>query len=807
MSPPPIPPVTFVLIVGGDLALVAVVGLAYPWLDPRIRTPGRGEMDPLTSAIGRSLPRLDGRPKVTGAARFAADIDVRGLLHGRPVLALPAHALIERIDTAEALAVPGVVAVLIAADLPIVGKGTSRLYEPLARREILWAGQPVALVVAETASAAADAAGLVIVHTTPLEPITDLDRAIQPGAARARIDRAIEEVEGSAESQHAAVGGGSEQFTPDEAVSDNVAKRTGYRRGDIEAALAASDVVVEGRFTTNWVHQGYIEPQVAMAELDEDGTLHITSSTQGTFYTRSELARLFGRSIASVRVTGATLGGAFGGKLLVVDPLAAAATLRLRRPVRVELTRLEDFRMTNPAPASIFDVRLGATSDGRLRGLQARLRLETGGFSDNSVEGVAAILTIGPYHWDAHEVVAYGVETNRVATGAYRAPGAPQATFALEQLIDELAERLGMDPIELRRRNIVAPEDEMADGTAWGEIGLDECLARLAAHPLYRDRANLPDGEGVGLAVGAWPGGRQPAAAICRLEADGRVTVVTGVVDMSGTMTGFAAIAAEGLGIVAEEVSVVSADTASAPRSPVSGGSVITYSAGRAVQKATAALREKILAYAALLLETDVRDLELEGGKVSPKGSPERGLTLAEIGRKLDGFSSDFEPLEGHGGSVPPVLAPLTSAHLVHLRVDPESGSVEVLRYVIAQDVGRALNPAIIEGQLHGGATQGLGWALYEAMVHDDAGQLLTGTFLDYAIQRASQVPVFETIIVEVPAPDGPYGAKGIGEGPVCGAAAAVANALADATGVRFRTMPMTPPRVWRGIAEAAART
>lgn len=761
---------------------------------------GRG-LDLLTSAIGRPIPRVDGRPKITGRARFAADIGVRGVLHARPVLALPAHARIVRIDATEALAVPGVVAVLTAADLPIVAEGTDRANEPLARGEILWAGQPVALVVAGSPEAAADAAMLVVVETSPLEAVLDLERAIPVGAPRARLDRAVEEAAASAESQHAAVGGGSEEFTPDEPVSDNVVNRTGYRRGDAAAALAASDVVVEGRFTTSWVHQGYIEPQVGMAELDDDGVLHVTSATQATFYTRSQLARLFGLPIAAVRVTGATIGGAFGGKTLVMDPLVAAATLALRRPVRLELTRLEDFRMTNPAPAAILEVRLGATSDGRLRGLRARLLFETGAFAENSIEGIAAILTVGPYRWDAHEVVAFGVETNRAGTGAYRAPGATQATFALEQLIDELAGRLGLDPIELRRRNLVAPDDEMADGTAWGAIGLDECLDRIGAHRLWRDRAALPEGEGVGVAAGAWPGGRQPAAAICRLEADGRVTVVTGVVDISGTMTGFATIAAEGLGIAAEDVSVVTADTASAPRSPASGGSVITYSTGGAVQRATAALREKILAYAALLLEIDVRDLELIDGTVRPKGTPERGLTLAQIGDSLDGWSTDFEPLEGHGGTVPPVLAPLTSAHLVHVRVDRETGAVEVLGYVIAQDVGRALNPAIIEGQLHGGATQGLGWALHEAMVYDDAGQLLTGTFLDYAIQTAEDVPVFETIIVEVPAPDGPYGAKGIGEGPVCGSAAAVANAVTHATGIRFHALPISAQRVWRELA------
>jgi len=754
----------------------------------------------LTSAIGRSIPRIDGEAKVTGQARFAADHDARGLLHGRPVLALPAHARIERIDLDAALAVPGVVAILTAADLPITGEGRDRLHEPLARAEILWAGQPVALVVAETAEAAADAAACVLVETTPLDPVVDLERAMAPGAAVARLEWQVDHAEATTESQHAAVGGGSETFTPDEALSSNVVGRTGFKRGDVDAALAASDVVVSGRFTTSWVHQGYIETQVSTAELDRDGVLHLTSATQGTFWTRSELSRLFGLPIAGIRVTGATLGGGFGGKLLIADPLAAAATLVLRRPVRVELTRHEDFRMGNPAPAGILDLTAGTTRDGRLLGLRARLRFETGAFSEGSVEGIAAILTVGPYRWQAHEIVAYGVETNRVGTGAYRAPGAPQATFALEQIIDELAGSLGLDPIELRRRNVVAPDDTMADGTAWGGVGLDECLTRLAAHPTWRDRSSLPAGEGVGLAVGAWPGSRQPASAICRLEADGRITLVTGVVDMSGTTTGFATLVAEGLGLSADDVAVISADTASAPRSPMSGGSVITYSTGRAIVRATAQLREKILAFASQALEIDAADLDLVDGAVRPRGSPDRGLTLAEIGLRLDGFSGEYEPLEGHAGSVPPNLAPLTSAHLVHVRVDPETGEVAVLGYVIAQDVGRAINPASIEGQLQGGATQGLGWALREAMVYDETGQLLTGTFLDYALPMAPDVPAFETIIVEVPSADGPYGARGIGEGPVCGAAAAVANAIAAATGVRYRTLPMTAPRIWRGI-------
>ena len=419
---------------------------------------------------------------------------------------------------------------------------------------------------------------------------------------------------------------------------------------------------------------------------------------------------------------------------------------------------------------------------------------DSGAYSEWTVESIGAILIAGPYRWTAWDVRAFGVETNRFGTGSYRGPGGPQASFALETLIDQIAEKLKIDPLEFRIRNCVIDGDTMVDSEPWVRIGTREVLEALAKHPLWKGRHKLPKGEGVGLSVGVWPGGKEPAAAVCRLEPDGTLTIITGVVDMSGVASGFATIAAEAFGIDAQKVNVVAADTSSAPRSPMSGGSVVTYSSGRAVQRAVEAMKEKLLRYAAEELEIDPGDLELRDGRVQPKGAPGKGVSVADLAEKLDGFGVTFEPVEGHGGSIPPSLAPSVSAHLAHVRVDPETGEAKVLRFVIAQDVGTALNPALVEGQMRGGVAQGIGWALYEAMPFDDQAQLLAGSFMDYVVPDALEIPPIETIIVEVPAPDGPFGAKGIGEAPVCGSPAAVANAVFAASGIRMHALPMTAP-------------
>jgi CO/xanthine dehydrogenase Mo-binding subunit len=751
----------------------------------------------MTDVIGVPRPRLDAPEKVTGQTRFAGDGAPLGLLHARPVLATEPHALIKAFDTEAASAVPGFVAVLTAADLPTATAGTDRTAEPLAREEVVFAGQPVALVVAETEGAAADAAELVVVEYESLEAIVDVEAAMEPGACLARR---VEEGthSGDLESIHA----GSDHGQADdsvEALSGNVLDRVHRQSGDVEAAFASSDAVVSGTFRTPWVYQGYLEPQVATAWLEPNGTLVVSTATQGAFVSRSELGRAFGLPLERIRVIAEPLGGAFGGKFALVEPLAAGATLALRRPVRLVLTRREDFAATNPASAQVSEVKIGARKDGTLTAIEARMIVDRGTNAGWGVEGITSLLVAGPYRWEAHDIRGYGVQTNRFTFGAYRGPGAPTAAFALESLVDELAAELGLDPLELRRKNALVEGDTGVSGPV-PTFGAVEVIEAAQAHALWTKRGSLPANEGVGIAAGYWPGGNEPAAAVCRVDTDGTMTVVTTAADMTGVNTGFATIAAAAFGLPPEKVRVVTADTSSGPYAGASGGSKVTYTVGKAVERAAEAAKEKLLAAASEELEIAPGDLEVVDGVVRAVGAPDRSITVEEISRKALRFGGRYEPIEGHGGSAQTSQAPSVSAHIAHVRVDRETGEVELLGYAVVQDVGRALNPALVEGQMRGGAAQAIGWALFEELVHDEDGQLLTGSFLDYALPTADRVPPIDTVIVEVPAPDGPFGAKGIGEAPVVPGPAAIANAVAAATGVRMRELPMTPPRLWAAL-------
>ncbi len=749
-------------------------------------------------SIGVSTPRRDSEPKVRGATRFAADVPVNGLLHARLLLAHDAHALIKSIDTTAARQLPGVVAVLTADDLPIVATGPGRSKNPLAREEIVYAGQPIAIAVAETEAIAADALELIEVDLEPVEAVIDVESAVRPSAPRARLHVIEEGDETDLGDAHAAVAAGG--VGDEEELSENVLGTARLAGGDVDAAFAASEAVVRGRFHTPWVYQGYLETQTATAWFDVDDELVVSTSTQAPFMTRDEVASLFGLPIDRVRVRAAPLGGGFGGKMLIPEPLVVSAALATRRPVRLAMTRSEDFAAANPAGAEVMELEVGADRDGNFTGIRARIWCDRGSVEGMGVESIAAMLSAGPYRWQAHHLTCYGVSTNRVTYGAYRAPTAPPAAFAVESLIDELAGRLGVDPLDLRLRNVLVPGDKTVAGQELKVFGALECLERMRDQPMWTGRHLLPEDEGVGLSIGWWPGGYEPAAAACRLDSDGHITVITGIADMTGVQTTFAAIAADAFGVSADKVRVVHADTASAPYSGASGGSKITYTVGRAVELAARQTRERLLDVAAEELEIAPEDLEIVDGSVRPVGVPAKAMAIEDLAKKVLTFGSPYPPVEGQGlVSLP--QAPQSAAHLSHVRVDRETGQVTVLGHVIAQDVGRALNPALVEGQMHGGTTQGLGWALLEEIAYDEHGQPIAGSFVDYAMPTAGGVPLIDTEIVEVPTPEGPFGAKGVGEAPVVGVPGAVANAVAAATGgVRMRRLPMTPERVWRAI-------
>ena len=750
-------------------------------------------------AIGVSRPRPDSEAKVRGTTRYAADRRHPGLLHARPVLSPYARARVVAVDAEAARLVPGVLAVLVASDLGL-RPGSDRLAIPLAADEVVFVGQPVALVIATTPEAAADAAELVDATLVPLPAVIDPETAMATDSDLVRSDLddgATVIVDAQA---HAAVGGAGDSSIGEEQLSPNVAERTRYTTGDATGTLAASAARVRRRFRTAWVHQGYLEPQTCTAWEDADGTLVVESSTQGIFGLRKDVARALARPISTVRVVSMPLGGAFGGKWSLFEPMVASAAVRLGRPVRLELGRREDFLMTNPSQAFDIDLEIGADRDGRFTGLRARIVADAGAFADFSADALAAVLVAGPYEWAAVDISAYGVLTNRVGGGAYRGPSGPPTAFALESLVDELASALGHDPLEMRRRNAARTAKPMVDGEPWPPIGLVEVLDLAAGLPSWNARAGLPAGEGIGLAVGCWPGSKDPAAALCRIGPDGSVQVVTGVVDMSGTAGAFQAIVAEVLGVNPDMVQVVTADTGSAPQSPGSGGSTVTYSAGRAVRLAADDARRRLLRAASLELEIAEADLEIANGVVRPRGTPDRSIPIARLIRAND--RAGRAPIEGHATSEHRSLAPSVAAFVAHARVDPETGTVTLLAFDAVQDVGRAINPALVTGQQHGGAAQAAGWALLEALRHDATGQLLTASFLDYALPRAADLPAFGTSFVEVPAADGPFGAKGIGEAAVVGGAAAIANAVAAASGVRPNELPITAPGLWRAMRD-----
>lgn len=736
--------------------------------------------------VGTPTKRVEGLEKVTGAARYTEDLLLPGMLYARLLLSPHPHARVTHLRKEDALAIAGVLAVMTEDDLPD-GVSSNMM---AAGGEARYTGQPVAVVLAESEAAAADGLERLAasVEYEVLPSVMTPEDAMAAGAPLVSEDEEEEDEEAQA---HATVTAGEEK----NGAPSNVSNRFHFTRGDIVAGFGEADLVVERTYDTGRLHQAYLEPHATVATLDAvSNVVTVHTATQGQFYVRKEVAEALNLPEQQVRVVPMTVGGGFGGKILLLEPMAAALALTTRRPVRLVLTRQDDFLLSNPGPECEIYLKTGATRDGTLTALQARIIFDSGA-EPGAPASIAGILLGGYYKVQNLDIESLEVLTNKPPNGAYRAPGAPQATFAIESQMSLMAEELGLDPVEFRLKNAAGQGDPMPNGRPWAKMGLRDVLEAVRNHPKWRTRER-EDSVGYGVAVGGWPGGVESATACIRANTDGTFQVVMGAVDITGTATSMVLIAAEALGVPPESIRVVTADTDQAPYAGMSAGSKTTYTVGAAVKQAAEDARRQILAIAAGELEARQDDMEISDGKVFVRGTPQRTLALAEIAKKSMSFGAKYPPIFGNASLPSPKSSPGFAAHIAKVRVDKETGQVRLLDYAVIQDVGFAINPAAVDGQMRGGAVQGIGWGLLESMVYDGQGTLLTATFADYSIPRATDVPPMETMMVEVPSEFGPYGAKGVGEPPVIPGGAAIANAIADATGVRITRLPITPARI-----------
>jgi CO/xanthine dehydrogenase Mo-binding subunit len=756
--------------------------------------------------IGLSIPRPDGPDKVTGQVQYVADLNPRGLLHAKLLRSPHAHAKIVRIDVSRAKALPGVRAVITAADIPqLKKKAPTRAHAVLAIDRVVFAGQPVAAVAADEPAIAEEALDLIDVQYEVLPVAADPLESMKPGAPP--VAELGTEADTSEAQAHGSVAGVSTEAKPSKAV--NISQQARLQRGDVAKAFTESDVIIENTYRVPMVHQGYLEPHAVLAQWDSSGNLTLWASTQGSFNTRSEVADVLELSENNIKVIPMECGGGFGGKIRALcEPITAVLAKATGRPVRYVMTRREELEAGMPAPQVIIKMKTGAKRDGTLMAIEAEAILESGAYS-GAVLAVAGVFLASLYLFQNFDVKGFEVLTHKPSIAAYRAPVAPQTIFAIDSQMEQMAKKLGVDPVEFRLRHLQREGDKMANNQPWLSNGAVEVLSKLAEHPIWKKRAewkaSAKDGKlrGTGISLGGWLGGLQPTGATVRLNPDGTLQVMTGQVDIAGTNIALAQIAATAYGVDIDKVKITTGDTDVAPVTGLSAGSKTTYTVGVAVIQAAEIARKQTLEIAAKELEASVHDLEIEDGKVVVRGVPDKGITLASIGKKGNLYMSKVEPVLGASHPAFSVQAPAFCAQLARIEVDPDTGEVTLHNFVVAQDVGKAINPAQIEGQMQGGAVQSLGMALTEALMYDDKARLTNPSLLDYRKLTSADLPNIETIIVEKPAPHGPFGARGVGEPPIVPAPAAIANAIEDATGVRLTHLPLSPERIALAIASA----
>jgi CO/xanthine dehydrogenase Mo-binding subunit len=738
------------------------------------------------SAVGTPTRRLEGRDKVVGATRYTADLDVGGLLHVQLVLSHVASARIRSIETSAARSVPGVVDVVVAGDLP--EQDVAGPDQPLATDRVFYAGQPVAAVIATSEAAAHDGAAAVGVDFEETTAVVDAVTAMQDSSPVV-LDVQEEADEGDASMHGAAAGNESEPVERPR----NVSAVASAKRGDAAAAMAASEVTVRGTYSVAAVHHTAMEPHVSTVRPEPGGGLTVWSPTQGPFALRDELADKLDIPAHRIRVVPMPVGGGFGGKVSLLEGLLALLALRANRPLRLVLTRRQVFALAKGAPAARFEIEIGAKKDGTLTALRAQFSYDNGA-SAGWHGGITSAFLAGTYRWAAVDITGYEVSTNKTPVDAYRAPGAPQTYFALESAMDELAQKLNLDPIQLRLRNAVREGDIDGQGAKWPRVAFIECLEEARRHLLYA--APLGAGEAVGIAAGSWGGARTPSAAGCRVEPDGTLSILIGTPDISGATTGLAMIAADAFGYPVEKVRIETGETGVAPYGAVAAGSQTTYSLGGAVHEAAVEARRQLLEIATEQLEAAPEDLDIVDGRVAVSGVPERFVEITELVTLSTQFMGTFRPVQATGRSAVQTASPQFTVHIARVKADPETGAFALTGFAAIQDVGRAINPPEVEGQVHGGVAQSVGRALGEQLFYDPDGQLRTGSLLDYEVPTVDQLPGIDVHMIEVPSPVGPLGAKGVGEPPAIPGAAALANAVSRATGVRVRELPIDRSRL-----------
>ena len=759
---------------------------------------GQGASTSPYRVVGTRPIRHDGLEKVTGAAKYGADTQLAGTLYGKMVRSPHAHARIRHIDTTKAEALPGVAAVTTSRDFPLIDArpidfgqmlGNARLVAEhvMARDKALFKGHAVAAVAAVNTHVAEQAARLIEVDYEVLPAALTLHDALSDDAPALH-----ETMTTHFKSERFARG-------EDTGIKGNIAGHIQHKLGDVEKGFAEADVIVEREFETETVHQGYIEPHASTAVWSPKGRLTIWTCTQGAFGIRSETAAVLAIPESKVRVIPTEIGGGFGGKLTCyLEPVAAVLSRKSGRPVKIVMDRKEEFEGTGPTSATFMRCKMGATKSGKITAVELYMAFEAGAFPGSPV-GAATQAATGAYNIENQLINGYDIVCNKQKVQAYRAPGQPQGTFAVEPVIDELAEKLGIDPMEVRLMNAAQEGDRMPTGVPLARIGIREMEEAMKVHPHYSAPLEKPN-QGRGVAVGFRMQGGQSSSATINVNGNGTINLITGSVDIGGTRTAVAMQAAEVLGLNAEDVNPTVADTDAIGYTTPTWGSRTTFDTGLATIAAAEEVKRQMCARAALIWEVQPEEVELRDGVFANARNAEERMTFKELAGKLLGTGGPITC----SASCPNAtgLGPIIAGNIVDVQVDTETGKVDVLRCTTFLDAGTAVHPSYVEGQMQGGTVQGIGWALNEEYFYADDGAMLNSSFLDYRMPTSLDLPMIETVITEVPNPRHPYGLRGVGEAPIIPPLAALSNAIYDAVGVRLKRLPMTPGRVLEALEE-----